>query len=505
MIVQAPDSKTIDFGDLPADQVKSAMQKLYPVKSADEKPPSTGMDVAKGVGSGLATDAAGLVAGPLDIGLQTIPAVKNAAEYLGTKAANAVTGKSTQPNYVSSPPSAIEGIVKGLGLDYEPKTTMGKVAKGATELAPIVGGLGVGAAKKIASSAGKLVTEDNASLLDTARKFGIPVFRSQVSDSNPTKMAGSLMKDIPFSGTEGKISGQVDAFNNAVMGTMGGKGSVTPENLGNAYDRISSTYKDLTGKYNIKVTPELDNKLMELAENAKIQLAGNPEKLKAFNEYWNLTIDNMKSGEIGGKSYQQIRSGIGNTLRSENTSPELGQLQNLIDDHFQANMPAEDAKRLQEARSQYRNMIAVEKVLKTGEKGHGISPAKLQGAVKQVFGDYAYGGQSDLEQLAQLGTILKDTFPQSGTAPRAAAMSLAKKIAGTVGAGGAGVAAGASLPATIAGLGGGMAAGRWGLTPYLYQNIAKNPQALAAIEKFVGPNASNGYGIGNVLKQVTPP
>lgn len=456
-------------GSSPIDTKSSGYEGSAPLSATPQpapgKQPSTSIDVIKSLGSGLAQD----VLAPFDLAAK-------AGSYLGNKAAGVI-----RPN---TPDVKVKTPSEMLGVNYEPKTTAGNITQLTAEVAPILVGGGAGAVKKVGDMleklAGNLVTKDNASLLNTARKFGIPVFRSQVSKSQPTKMAGSLMKDIPFSGTEGKITDQVEKFNDAVMRTMGGKGSVTPENLGKAYDRISNTYKELTGKYNIKVSQELDNKLLDLSGKAQVQLAGDPAKLKAFHDYWDLVIDNMKSGEIDGKTYQRIRSGIGSTLRGENSSPELGELQTLIDDHFSSAMTPKDAERFQQARQQYRNMIAVEKVLKAGDKGQGISPARLQGAVRQVFGDYAYGGNSDLEELARLGTILKDTFPQSGTAPRAAAMDLAKKVAGTLGVGAAGAGT-VGLPATIGGLGGGMAAGRYVLTPYLYQDITQAPSAIEAI------------------------
>jgi len=44
MIVEAPDGKTIDFGDLPQEQVQSAMQKMYPTENKQQ---STLLDTAK--------------------------------------------------------------------------------------------------------------------------------------------------------------------------------------------------------------------------------------------------------------------------------------------------------------------------------------------------------------------------------------------------------------------------------------------------------------------------
>lgn len=442
------------------------------------KPVSRSSDILKSTASGLADTAMF----PIDMGTY-------AGEFIGNKMNKAVGGEEVPYKSAS----------EMLGIDYDPKTLAGKIIKPAVGFAlPFAGALGnaakavpsLMASKKaisasealasvakdnLAKSSGKLVTEENAPLLQTAKDFKIPVFRSQVSKGAPTKLIGSMMKDVPLSGAGPRVENQIKQFHRGVLSTIGETGeAVTPEKLGSAYDRLSKNYTKLTGKYNIPVTPELDSKLLELSQNARVQLAGDPDKLSAFNKYWDLISDNMTApaGVIKGKSYQQIRSGIGSTLRGKNGSPELGQLQNIIDEGFQSSMIPEDAKLFNDTRKQYRNMIALEKVVKSIPQGEAFSPTRLQGAVKQVFGDYAYGGDTDLERLSRLGTVLKDTFPSSGTSQRTVANEVYREIKKK------GLGA-------IAGIIGGTPLSRYGAVPYLYQDITQSPYAINSLNNFL--------------------
>lgn len=438
--------------------------------------PSALEDSIPAAGSGLAKGAISTLTWPFDL-----------ASSASGFAVNKLLKSMGAPEAQGSAPNIPNFLSDWLGFDYQPKTGTGRLVKDGTEFVTSIlggpGGLALKSGKQaIEKGAAKLVTEENAPLLKTARDSNIPVYRSQLSKSAPTKMAGSMMKDVPFSGAGGKIEKQVGAFNDAVSKTIGEKGPVTSAKLGKAYDRLSGNYNKLTGKYDIPLSPELKTSLLELRDKAGIELGGDPEKLAAFNRYWDMIHENMiyddaalTTGKILGKNYQSIRSGIGRTLRSQNGSPEIGQLQSIIDGAFQAGMNPEDAKLFDETRKQYRNMIALEKVVKSMPQGESMSPARLQGAVKQVFGDYAYGGDTELEGLARLGTVLKDTFPQSGTAPRNLANDVVKEmthkgIGAVAGIGGAGIP---------------IALSRWGLTPYLYDDIAQSPYARLAVDKLL--------------------
>lgn len=144
MIVQAPDNKTIDFGDMPPDQVQATMQKLYPPSAAILP------DVAKSFGTGLGRGAIGMVTGPFDIGAKV-------GGYLANKVGQLAMGDNYTPG--DAMPNVTEGIADNVGLDYKAKTLPGKYANTIGEFVPGVAALteGNGApllqiAKKVAKT-----------------------------------------------------------------------------------------------------------------------------------------------------------------------------------------------------------------------------------------------------------------------------------------------------------------------------------------------------------------
>lgn len=315
--------------------------------------------------------------------------------------------------------------------------------------------------------------------MQTAEDFGIPVYRSQVAMDNPlAKAVASFEKEVPGSGVQGKIDSQVGSFNQAVNKTIGQTGeAVTPENMHVADEALGKIYDNMTSKYNLPVTPEFETKLLELNDTAKS--LGDEGKEYALQSQVDNVMSRIKNGTIDGKVYQNIRSRIGGLLRGQNGSPELGQLQDLLDTHFQGQpgMAAEDQGVLETARSQWRNMLALEKPV-ANSPNTALGPANLQGAVKNVFGDYAYGGGSDLERLARLGNILKDGFPNSGTAARNQIYEGAKHILGPaigVGVGGAEGYHEGGWGGAAAGAVGGLALNRALVTPYLYSQMSLAP------------------------------
>ncbi len=553
MIVQGPDDKTIDFGDMPPDQVTAAMQKLYPAQ-----PEMSLGDQAKDIGKsalyGLGQGEVGLYTAPLDIGAM-------AGGYLAKKAIGdstlGITPESTAGQLLEKtfgtgegklglplePPSATGMATKALGLDYTPETTAGKYTQTVANFVPgfmtaakekgipfiqrsldaakqaaITGVASEGAGQlaegteyePYARVAGALapalfgkatspqITDPTKQVaLQTAEEMNIPVYRFQASKNPLTKMAASFEKDVPLSGAVGKTEKQIGAFNREVLKTIGQKGdAVTPEALNSADTQIGGTLNDMAKKYNFLATPDFVAKVKDIAKSASKNLVG--VEAEAFNKQVNNLFDSIRegTGQLTGTAYQNLRSGIGRMLRSNDKfSPELAQLQDAIDAQMTSRMSVQDALKTNQARSQYRSMIALERVVKNAPN-EPISPPKLQGAVNNVYKNYAYSGgdANNLEKLARLGNLLKDSYPNSGTTQRLAAFEGAKEAVKRFATGGsvagAGIAAGASagIPGILAGAAAPFALNRLALTPFLYQKMGTQPGFLEQMLSGTAPS-----------------
>jgi hypothetical protein len=94
---------------------------------------------------------------------------------------------------------------------------------------------------------------------------------------------------------------------------------------------------------------------------------------------------------------------------------------------MEKSMPAPRAGQWREVRSQYKNLLTIERALSgAGDDAINglVSPAALRTAAK-IHGKRAYSrGKDDLGELARAGKAVMQPLPQSGTAPREAARLL---------------------------------------------------------------------------------
>lgn len=166
MIVQAPDNKTIDFGDMPPDQVTAAMQKLYP-KSPEMLP-----DVAKSFGTGLGQGAVGLVTAPLDIGTSVGGWLANKAVGDSTMGLDSNGSVYKGLDYLfnqnklglpQEPPSVGGAIDNAVGLDYKPQTLPGKFANTIGQFGPAVAALTEGNGAPLSQIAKRVIGKSVAS------------------------------------------------------------------------------------------------------------------------------------------------------------------------------------------------------------------------------------------------------------------------------------------------------------------------------------------------------
>jgi len=443
--------------------------------------PSTGMDVLKSGGIGLAKGAVGIAGGGGDVR----NLLSKATDYLGEKAgvspdtletvknvASRIT-KATPARVIAEGPTSadIQGAIEGqTGEFYKPQTRAGKFTERAAEFIPasligpgglprkvvtgvtsglgseaagqategtkaepyarIVGALGGGLAP---SAAGRAVTPIPATaarqrLVDILADEGVTSLTAgQRTGNKALKYAEDMLGNAPGAG-QGAANimqrGQ-EQFTEAAMRRAGqGLENATPEvlaanqkRLGNEFERLSS---------NNELVP--DNKFItDITDAAKNYRKVPDSQQKAMVQgYIDDIIEHVNQGAMPGPQYQEMRSRLStqaNSLRQSDPtlSNTLRDMRNALDNAMGRSIAPADREAWQAARREYGAQKTIEKTAsRAGEataEGQ-IVPANLRNTVSaENRGAYARG-EGQFSELARAGAGVMAPLPNSGTAQR---------------------------------------------------------------------------------------
>ena len=237
-------------------------------------------------------------------------------------------------------------------------------------------------------------------------------------------------------------------------------------------------------------------------------------------------IAQATANQLDGRVYNALRSRMEAARRSSvQSNPQmaraLGDIRDELDGAMSRSASPADQALWQQSRTQYRNLLAIEKSL--GGAGEAtalgyISPSQLRSAVK-AQNKRTYGrGQNPLAELAKAGEAILKPLKSSGTAERTQAINNYKatgkgvSILGGLGAVGSGAL---SLPAAMLGAGAAVTPGtlargfmsgpvqRWlandravpGINAYAQTRLpAAARLPMAATELNSGPTPSGAFG-----------
>lgn len=398
--------------------------------------------------------------------------------------------------------------------------TAGQLTKGtaAEPWARMAGGIAGGMAPQLA---GRMISPNT---VDPARarmgqildQEGVQLTAGDRTGNRAVRWMESNAADVPFSGNRGQAikEAQGEQFTAAVLSRAGiDAPRATPEVMEQAFQRIGGEFdaigQAIQGRHSLVIDRGMDQQLRRTAydyERTTEPALRNPLPVILAQELGALhqgAVQGGRSPIITGEAYQTIRSQLGQAARGARdprTSDALYQIQNVLDDAAEAALRAQSpqlAQRWQQARQQYRNMIAIERAA-TGAGENAalglISPSALRNAVVQLHGRRNYArGDGDFADLARAGEALLRPLPNSGTGPRAVA-SAAGAAMGAAMFGPAGGAGGALAP-----MAGQAALGRMTMSPGMQNYLANQAGAdLRAMpvgsRAAILPNALAQYG-----------
>jgi hypothetical protein len=313
---------------------------------------------------------------------------------------------------------------------------------------------------------------DALKLAAVAQREGIPLKASQLTDSKTAKLLDSASAQVPFSGGKDFAKSQHEAFNAAVGRTIGADApKLTPEVFSKAVQKISNEFDRLTANNSIPVSPQLEQNLKTVADDAAAYYG--PEARSMVEQTIQRLKDQSQNGVIPGRVFQSVDSKLGLAARSGGErSHVLGDLQEVLRDAMEQNIKPEDAAAWAQARKQWRDMRTIEPLVAKSETGD-ISPGLLMGRVTSNGAGktaMARGNRGDLGDLARIGQrFMKDKVPDSGTARRVAAFEALKAPAALA------VGAGSVYDPMLSALGFGGTV----LTSRAIQKALRNPRLLA--------------------------
>ena len=284
---------------------------------------------------------------------------------------------------------------------------------------------------------------------------GVPLTAGQKIGSKKLQYAEAV--DPRF---QDVLSDQADDFTRAVMRRVGVDDLATPEVMAERFETLGGVFNDVAAKTNIRVDSQLSDDIARAAD-AYSQSVGTQAPL-----FRNIAAQVRSATKIGGDKYQEFVELLGPQMKSGDgaTRKAAVAMKEALDDALQRYAPTGEVERLIKVRSQYRDLLAIEKAVGgAGEAAASgvISPAQLRTAVKGQGTRQYVKGERDLGELARAGVIGMKPLPQSGTQPRMSA-EIARALGPIATGGGAGgtlgfLASGGNPAMAAAGVTAGMA------------------------------------------------
>ena len=337
---------------------------------------------------------------------------------------------------------------------------------------------------------------------------GIPVDLAEASGSENLRIVRRFLTDNPISAAamrKGEEARQA-AFNRAALKTIGEQGEAAiPEVLSRADQRIGSVMDDIAKNTRVKVPGKLLDTMAQVERDAAMILS-DAEAGPLRQQLNNILSKIGDDDAIPGAAYQNARRLASQLSAKPGVSPLGRQLREALDEALQESVPKAQVDAIKTARKQYRNLMRIQESIGTTELGD-ISIPKLAAATSRKAERGAAlldRGDAELARLSRSANTLRESFPQSGTAPRAAIQYY--------GMAGAPLAAGAAYDLSQQGeLSGasqaGLAAGALGLmgpaalrrayqNPALRDYILRGIGSPAARQMLMGPTARGAMTYG---------
>lgn len=283
-------------------------------------------------------------------------------------------------------------------------------------------------AKRAANAMNPVVKES----IDLAKRAGIPLHLSQVTNSKALKATSSALNWLPFSGASRAAARQQGAFNAAVGRSFGAENAATLSDdvMQAAREKLSNEFTSIYSGKHIPIGDDVLERMMQVEQRAMEDLPD--DAAKVVTKQLNKILTKADSGTLTGEQYQALRTSLGDAADGSATGRFVKMLRSELDKAAASGLGMKDAARLKKVQGQWANLRTTQDALKqvSGASGN-VKPASLWPLVRK-------GSTPEMRKLAQIGqNVLKDSVPDSGTPAR-------EMVYRTLGLAGGATAAGAA-------------------------------------------------------------
>lgn len=256
--------------------------------------------------------------------------------------------------------------------------------------------------------------------IEIAKRAGIPLHLSQVSQSIPAKAMASMAQYLPFSGAGRAAARQQEAFNRAVGETFGvkGAGQLTDDVMQGARRNLSGQFEDIYSRNNVPLGESGLRRLSDVERGAASRLT-EAESTVVRKQMDSILAELDDMGVLTGQKYQALRSQIMKAEGPDKVGQAVRELRGTLDDLAAKAVGPEDAARLRQLRGQWANFRTAEGLLKqVAGAGGDVKPSAIWPAIRK-------GSTKEMRELGRLGQmVLKNPVPDSGTPGRLISLGL---------------------------------------------------------------------------------
>lgn len=323
-------------------------------------------------------------------------------------------------------------------------------------------GLATALAVPVAISAGRAAISPTTNRLNANQRALVAAMEREGITPTPAQATGSptlrgleeTMSRIPGSAgaMRGRFDDQAADFGRAVMQRTGTTANeASPLILTQAHNRLGQAFDDLAARTVVNPDVQFARDVLNVAQNYGRRL--DTDVAAVFRSY----MDDLQpliqaigtpgaNPQIGGEVYRTIRSNLTTRIRESGNQPlrrALGGLVEALDDVMERSTSGALRQEWQQARSQYRALMTVDKAMRGGTQAD-------RSAARIPFGSFANAVKADDKtgyarargqygELAKIADMLAPQIPNSGTPER---LMWANLLTGGAIGGGAGLATG---------------------------------------------------------------